>query len=116
MDHHEEAICLARTEKGLVKICPPGCTHVTFGGLTLDFDSPGHFQEMAENLPKLLEELEADQAFAYSHGEITLEFSQSDAVELGQLVSEASATIAWSSGEMEFSDEDFRQILKRLSP
>lgn len=115
MYHHEEAICLARSANGFVKICPPGCTHLTFGGITCNFDNPGQFQEMAEAFPAHLAKVGVGQNFRFDHNGIILELSLADAQEFGYLLAEAVATIAWTSGEMEFSDEDFQELLRRLS-
>lgn len=45
------SIVLARTRFGEIKRCVPGCTHLTFAGVTLHFDTFEeflHFGELAE--------------------------------------------------------------------
>lgn len=114
MEHEEEAICLAKTAHGFVKICPQGCTHVTFGRVTLHFESPGQFQDLAEEVGQGLAELGEGQHLLVSHYGFMMELTAQFAFEFYELIREAAAALAWSHGEMKFTDDDFQQILRRF--
>ncbi|MBS1700969.1 MAG: hypothetical protein JST12_04855 [Armatimonadetes bacterium] len=108
MNHHDESIPLAKSPHGTVRICPVGCTHVDFNKITLDYDSPSQFQEALKSI------LSAENKTRFQHDGITIELSDDLASELRHLMQEAASTLTWIDGQMQFTDEDFQQILRRL--
>ncbi len=111
MDHYEEAICLARTAQGIVKICPTGCTHATFSRVTFDFDTPAEFQEMARKISRQKDSIQEGLEFRFDHGIMTLELPAQAASELVKLVTDASTALSWSDGDMQLSEESLQRFL-----
>jgi hypothetical protein len=83
--------------------------------VTLHFESPGQFQDLAEEVGQGLAELKEGEHLLVSHYGFMMELTPQFSFEFYDLIREAAAALAWSHGEMTFTDEDFQQILRRFS-
>lgn len=110
MDHFEEAITLATSAHGTVKICPPGCIHLLFPKITLNFENPAEFKEMAKLL-KSKEDPSAE-SIPLAFGTMHLCVSPSTLNDLLDLFDEASAALAWSDGDLQFTDGTIARFLQ----
>lgn len=108
MDHFEEAITLATSNNGVVKICPPGCIHLLFGRITLNFESPAEFREMVESI----KQQGADEEFGVSLGNLKLHLTPEAREEILGLFEDAITALAWSDGELKFADETLHRFLR----
>lgn len=84
----ERSVVLATLPgKGLVRMCQPGCIHLTYGCVTLDF-------HRAENFAQLVEVVRAhgepDQPAQVQYGHAFLRFSPDQFLEFSALVAVAS--------------------------
>lgn len=105
-------MCLAQTDQGNVKMCAVGCTHLTFGMISLHFETLEDFQGFAETV--LCQECQRDstEGLQVTYNWVTIDLSPGASKGLAHLLQRANEAIAWSLGEMQITDEDIRQLLK----
>lgn len=73
--------------KGLVRMCPSGCIHVTYGAVTLDFHAREHFDVLVEVLRT--HSLQPEVNIRLRHGHAMLSFLAAEFLEFSELVMRA---------------------------
>lgn len=105
-------ITLAQTESGHVRLCRVGCVHVTFGRVTLHFESEDAFEGMAELVAAEEQGREPGEGLSVSYQWFSVDLDPFHSRAFAELVAKAADTIAWGRGDLQFSDEDFNQLLR----
>ena len=70
--------------KGLVRICPAECIHVTYGAVTLDFHAREHFDVLVDVLRT--HTLNSEGNIRLQHGHAMLSFLAAEFLEFSDLV------------------------------
>lgn len=84
----ESSVILATLPgKGLVRMCKPGCVHLTYGCITLDFQRPEGFERLM-HLVRSHEEPQQSTQVQYGHA--TLQFNAIQFEEFAALIA-----VAW---------------------
>lgn len=84
----ENSVVLATLPgKGLVRMCNPGCIHLTYGCVTLDFHRPEGFERL---MHLVREHGEPDKPAQVQYGHASLQFNAEQFVEFSALIA-----VAW---------------------
>lgn len=106
-------ITLARTEAGYVRLCPAGCLHVTYGHVTLHFESEDDFGGMAELVEAEEHSRKPDEGLSVSYQWFSVDLDAAHSESFAALIASAAAAIAWQRGEAQFTDADFDSLVGR---
>lgn len=112
---HGETHSLAKTNYGRIGVCACGCTHLTFGQVTLHFPSPEEFARVASRILSEERMRTSDEVFDVNYEWFSMSLTPLGSAEFAHLVNEAMTALAWTTGEMEFTDEDLREIRTRYA-
>lgn len=104
-------MCLAQTDQGNVKMCAVGCTHLTFGLVSLHFETLEDFEGFAETVLCQECQREEGEGLRVTYNWVTIDLSPSASLGLSNLLTRANEAIAWSQGEMRITDEDIQRLL-----
>lgn len=107
---HEVVANLAETEHGRVTLCACGCIHLTFGLVTLHFEEERSFVRMADVVLDEERSRGEGEEFDLRYDWFSMSLSPYGSAQFAHLVREAVNSLAWASGEMEFTDEDLRRM------
>jgi hypothetical protein len=84
----EQSVLLARiADKALARVCPSGCIHVSYGGITLDFGVDGFHAFVRSVNPERLFVIGPWVELQYCR--VTLRFTSSEFREFAAMVAEA---------------------------
>lgn len=111
----DDCICitLAQSEMGHVRLCRTGCVHVTYARVTLHFESEDAFEGMAELVAQEEKGRGHDEGLSMSYQWFSIDLDADHSQAFATLIADAAAAIAWSRGEMRFSDDDFANLVRR---
>lgn len=111
----DDCICitLAQSELGHVRLCRAGCVHLSYGRVTLHFESEDAFEGMAELVADEERGRELDEGLSMSYQWFSVDLDPHHSHGFAALVADAAAAIAWSRGDMRFSDEDFSNLVRQ---
>ncbi len=108
--NHEASLCLAKSDHGRITLCPCGCTQLTFGRVTLHFETEEMFQEVAEAVMNEEAEGTAEDMFDLRYDWLSMSLSPYGLSQLAKLVRDALNSLSWLRGDLRFTDEDFRKL------
>ncbi|RYG37105.1 hypothetical protein EON81_07630 [bacterium] len=110
-EHSDPADTLSRTLYGFVQQCRRGCTHVTFGSVTLHFDSGEDFEGFVENLVLQEKDHRGWALIEISYNFTTLSLTPLSARAFIELVKTASDNISWFRGDCQLTEAEERLLL-----
>lgn len=102
---------LAQGNYGSVKECGVGCTHLTFAAISLHFRNVGDFERFASEALVKIDIARGIESFPLVHRGTSLLLDPPALRALECLLKEGLATIQWYRGDLEFSDQDFRNLV-----
>lgn len=105
-------ITLAQNEGGHVRLCRVGCVHVTYGRVTLHFESEDAFEGMAELVALEEKGREPGEGLSMSYQWFSVDLDPAHSQSFAALVAHAADAIAWNRGDLQFSDDDFERLLQ----
>lgn len=105
-------VTLAQTESGHVRLCRAGCVHVTFGLVTLHFESSDAFEGMAELVAAEETARRPDEGLSVTYHWFSIDLDAGRSHAFASLVASAAFAVAWTRGDLQFSDEDFTRLLQ----
>lgn len=113
----DDCICitLAQNASGHVRLCRSGCVHVTYGQVTLHFESEDAFEGMAEMVAQEEANRTGDEGLSMSYQWFSVDLDPQHSHGFAAMIAEAAAAIAWARGDLRFSDEDFANLIRRPS-
>jgi len=103
---------LAQSEQGHVKMCAVGCTHLTYGRVSLHFGSLDEFEGFAEEFLSEAKLRTAYEGVNVNYQWLSISLSAHSAKAFAALLEEAIATVRWFRGDLSLTEADVQEMMK----